>query len=186
MRKYIFFILLLALTSCKHSYTPVVYQTLDTLLTSGRMEYYGAFYRQEGINYDVLCLDLYSKGLGLNEEGHMEGVGTNLYLSDIFLSTATSQASHASDFLLEDTYYSDSTANLMHFLRGLDYDGNYGGSYVLLMSEAGYKVLPITEGEFTVTYVGDTLVLDGRATLKGLKQPYPFHYRDILPVVKRN
>lgn len=186
MRKYLFLIMLAALTGCRQPHTPITYQTLDTLLTFGRLEYYGAFYKAEGIDYDVVSLDFYSKDLGLNDEGRMEGVGTNLYLSDIFLSTATPQAVKASDFLIEDTYYSDSTATLMHFLRGLDYDGNYGGSYVLLMGETGYKVLPITEGEFTVTYVGDTLVLDGKATLQGQKQPYPFHYRDVLPVVLRN
>ena len=56
---------------------------------------------------------------------------------------------------------------------------------MLLMSESGYKVYPITEGEMTVTYIGDTLVLDGKATLRGLKQTYPFHYRDILPIIHR-
>lgn len=179
--------LAVAATGCRNSYTPVVRQTLDTLLTSGRLEYYGAFYKAEGIKYDVVSLDLYSKGLGLNDEGRMEGVGTNLYISDIFLSTATPQAEKAEDFLPEDTYQSDSTANLAHFLRGLDYDGSYGGSYVLLMGESGsYKVYPITEGEMTISYIGDTLVLDGKATLKGQNQPYPFHYRDVLPVIHRD
>ena len=177
--------LLVSLTGCYPQRTPITYQTLDSVLTSGQLEYYGAFYEAEGINYDVISLDLYSKGLGLNEEGMMEGVGTNLYISDIFISTATPSASKTSDYLIEDTYYSDSVAELSHFLRGLDYDGNYGGSYVLLMGESGYKVYPVTEGEMTVTYVDDTLVLDGQASLKGLKQTYPFHYRDILPVIHR-
>lgn len=173
------------LTSCYTPHPPTPYQTLDTLLTSGQLEYYGAFYKAEGVNYDVISLDLYSKGLGLNADGMMEGVGTNLYISDIFISTATPSASKASDYLIEDTYQSDSVPELSHFLRGLDYDGSYGGSYVLLMGESGYKVYPITEGEMTVTYIGDTLVLDGKATLRGLKQTYPFHYRDILPIIHR-
>ena len=57
---------------------------------------------------------------------------------------------------------------------------------VLLMGESGYKVYPITEGKMTVTYIGDTLVLDGIATLKGQKAAYPFHYRDVLPVIRRD
>ena len=178
-------ILALGLTGCYPSYTPITYQQLDTLLTSGRLEYYGAFYQAEGINYDVISLDLYSDGLKLNKQGNMEGVGTNLYISDIFVSPAPSSAQVASDYLMADTYHSDSTATLQHFLCGLDYDGNYGGSYVLLMGESGYKVYPITQGEMTVRYEGDTLVLDGRAKLKGLRQTYPFHYRNILPVIHR-
>ena len=178
--------LVAGLTSCRQSVTPIHYQTLDSVLTSGRLEYYGQFYQAEGIDYGVVCLDLYSKGLGLNKEGRMEGVGTNLYIGDIFLSTATPAAVKAKDFLPEDTYESDSVAELTHFLRGIEYDGNYGGSYVLLMGESGYKVYPITEGKMTVTYIGDTLVLDGIATLKGQKAVYPFHYRDVLPVIRRD
>ena len=74
------------LTACYPPRTPIHYQTADTLLTSGQLEYYGAYYQAEGVPYDVVSLDLYSKGLGLNKDGVMEGVGTNLYISDIFIS----------------------------------------------------------------------------------------------------
>jgi hypothetical protein len=162
-----------------------VYQSLDTVLTSGRLEYYGQYYKKEGIDYDVVSLDLYSKGLGLNDEGVMEGVGTNLYISDIFVPNAWLEKDKPQSVLPEGTYESDSTANLMHFLRGLDYDGNYGGSYVLLMGEKNYEVLPITIATMTVSYIGDTLVLDGRAELLNRRQPYPFHYRNVLPTINR-
>ena len=167
------------MTSCYSSYTPRTVQTLDTTLTSGRLEYYGAYYKKIGVSYDVFCLDLYSKGLGLNDEGKMEGVGTNLYISDIFVPTTDGT-------LPEGTYSSDSTAATMHFLRGVDYGGNYAGSYVLLMGESGYKVILLTEGQLTVSYVGDTLVLDGSAKLKNTRQPYHFHYRNVLPTLRRN
>lgn len=173
------------LPGCYRSYGPVSYQTLDTLLTSGRLESYGAYYKHEGIRYNVVSLDLYSKGLGLNDEGLMEGVGTNLYISDIFITTATPRADSLPDYLPEGTYRSDTTAELSHFLCGLDYDGHYGGSYVLLKGETGYKVYPLTEGEMTVAYSGDTLVLDGQARLQGQRQVYPFHYRDVLPIIHR-
>lgn len=173
------------LTSCHRSYTPIVYQSLDTVLTSGRLEYYGQYYKKEGIDYDVVSLDLYSKGLGLNDEGVMEGVGTNLYISDIFVPNAWLEKDKPLSVLPEGIYESDSTANLMHFLRGLDYDGNYGGSYVLLMGEKNYEVLPITIATMTVSYIGDTLVLDGRAELLNRRQPYPFHYRNVLPTINR-
>lgn len=166
------------LTGCREPRTPISYQSLDTLLTSGRLEYYGAFYKAEGIDLDVISLDLYSKGLTLNKSGKMEGIGTNLYLSDIFVPTTDGH-------LPAGTYHSDSTAREMHFLRGLNYDGNYGGSYVLLVGESSYSVLLITEAEMTVAYSGDTMILDGRATLKNRRQPYPFHFRNILPVTHR-
>ena len=174
-----------SMTSCMTPTPPVIYQTLDSVLTSGRMEYYGAFYENEGIDYDVLCLDLYSNGLRLNKQGVMEGTGTNLYISDIFVTTATPKASKAEDYMPEDTYLSDSLPVVSHFLRGVNYEGNFAGSYVLLMGEVGYSVLPITEGHMSVRYEGDTLVLDGRATVQGQNKPYPFHYRDILPVIRR-
>ncbi len=175
----------LVLTGCYKPQPAITYQSLDSVLTSGRLEYYGAFYKVEGVSYDVVSLDLYSKGLGLNKDGKMEGVGTNLYISDIFVPTAAIKARKASDFLPEGTYASDSTAQLMHFLRGVNYDGSYAGSYVLLMGETSYSVLPITEAMMSVAYVGDTLVLDGKATLEGKKHPYPFHYRTTLPTINR-
>ena len=162
-------LLALSLSGCYPPRTPISYQALDTILTSGQLEYYGAYYQPEG----------------LNKDGVMEGVGTNLYIGDLFISTATPAAAKAADFLPEDSYQSDSTAELHHYLRGLDYDGNYGGSYVLMMGEAGYKVYPITDSELSVRYAGDTLLLDGVARLKGLRQPYSFHYRNLLPVIRR-
>lgn len=173
------------LTGCYKSYTPITYQSLDSVLTSGRLEYYGVFYEAEGVEYDVISLDLYSQGLGLNKDGRMEGVGTNLYLSDIFVPNATLVKNRAESVLPAGAYASDSTAELMHFLRGVNYDGSYAGSYVLLMSETGYSVQVIMDATMTVAYVGDTLVLDGKATLEGKKQPYPFHYRNILPTTNR-
>lgn len=183
----IFIVLVLAvsLIGCRYNYTPVTYQTLDSMLTSGRLEYYGAFYQAEGVKYDVVCLDLYSKGLGLNKQGKMEGVGTNLYIGDIFVTTATPKASKASDYLHDDEYVCDSTVDCNHFLHGLDYDGNYGGSYVLLMGESGYEVLPVTQGQMVVNYVDDTLVIDGQVRLKGQKKTYPFHYRNTISVIHR-
>lgn len=174
-----------SMTSCMTPTPPVIYQTLDSVLTSGRLEYYGAFYEKEGIDFDVLCLDLYSNGLRLNKQGVMEGTGTNLYISDIFVTTATPKASKAEDYMPADDYQSDSLPELSHFLRGVNYEGNFAGSYVLLMGEVGYSVLPITEGHMSVRYAGDTLVLDGVANVQGQNKPYPFHYRDILPVTRR-
>jgi len=169
-------------TGCKHPVTPVSYNVLDSVLTSGQFEYYGPYYKQEGIDYDVICLDLYSKGVGLNKDGKMEGVGTNVYISDIFVPATDAAGDQPQAVLPSGTYKSDSTARLMHFLRGMNYDGNYGGSYVLLKGENNYSVILITDSEITIAYAGDTLILDGSASLEGEKKPYSFHYRNILPI----
>jgi len=172
-------------SSCRYPSTPIHYQSMDSVLTSGRLEYYGAYYEAEGIDYDVVSLDLYSEGLGLNKEGKMEGVGTNLYVSDIFVPKSDFVKGKAQSVLPAGSYQSDSTANLMHFLRGLNYDGNYGGSYVLLMGESGYSVSIMTVGDMTVAYAGDTLIVNGIATLENKKNPYPFHYRGKLPMINK-
>lgn len=172
-------------TGCKRPVTPISYNVLDSVLTSGQLEYYGPYYKKEGVDYDVLCLDLYSQGVGLNKDGRMEGVGTNVYISDIFVPATDPAGDKPQALLPSGTYRSDSIAHLMHFLRGVNYDDNYGGSYVLLKGETGYSVLLITESEFTIAYAGDTLILDGSATLEGEKKPYSFHYRNTLPISQR-
>ena len=88
----IFIVLVLAvsLIGCRHNYTPVTYQTLDSMLTSGRLEYYGAFYQAEGVKYDVVCLDLYSKGLGLNKQGKMVVKNVSEEVKEIFEVTGFS------------------------------------------------------------------------------------------------
>ena len=167
----------MSLMACR-PYSPVrVYQNLDTLLTSGRVEAYGAFYAPEGISYPVFSLDLYGQGIGLNDKGAIEGKGTNLYLSDIFVPEGETR-------LVAGTYSADSVAKPMIFLRGMNYDGNYGGSYVLLVGESSYTVHLIHSAEMQVAYSGDTLILDGQAVLDKNKT-YPFHFRGVLPTVNR-
>ena len=169
--------LMLCFTACRPYNTPHVNQALDTLLTSGRVESYGAFYAPEGVNYPVFSLDLYGQGVGLNEKGSIEGKGTNLYLSDIFVPEGQTS-------LIEGTYRCDTVAKEFAFLRGMNYDGNYGGSYVLLIGETSYTVYLIRSAEMQLSYIGDTMLLDGQAVLEN-KKVYPFHFKGVLPVVKR-
>lgn len=163
--------------ACRPYNTPHVYQNLDTLLTSGRVEAYGAFYAPEGIDYPVFSLDLYGTGVGLNDKGAIEGTGTNLYLSDIFVPVGL-------DALPEGIYRCDSLAKEYTFLRGMNYDGNYGGSYVLLIGESSYTVYLIVSAEMQLSYIGDTMQLDGQAMLDN-KKAYPFHFKGVLPTVNR-
>lgn len=165
------------MASCRPYNTPRVYQNLDTLLTSGRVEAYGAFYQPEGIDYSVFSLDLYGAGVGLNDKGTIEGKGTNLYISDIFVPAGQ-------DALPEGTYHCDTVARPMTFLRGMNYDGNYGGSYVLLIGETSYTVYTIVSAQMQLAYIGDTMQLDGQAVLED-KKVYPFHFKGVLPTVNR-
>ena len=169
--------LTLCFAACKPYNTPHVYQNLDTLLTSGRVESYGAFYQPEGIDFPVFSLDLYGQGVGLNDKGGIEGKGTNLYLSDIFVPDGQTA-------LPEGTYTCDTVAKAFTFLRGMNYDGNYGGSYVLLIGETSYTVYLIRSAEMQLSYSGDTMLLDGQAVLDN-KKVYPFHFKGVLPVVNR-
>ena len=163
--------------SCRPYNTPHVYQNLDTVLTSGRIEAYGAFYTPEGIDYPVFSLDLYGQGVGLDDKGVIEGKGTNLYLSDIFVPAGQNT-------LPEGTYRCDTVAKEYTFLRGMNYDGNYGGSYVLLIGESSYTVYLIVSAQMQLAYTGDTMQLDGQAVLEN-KKTYPFHFKGVLPTVNR-
>lgn len=170
-------VLVASMVACTPRSTPRVYQNLDTVLTSGRVETYGAFYAPEGIDLPVFCLDLYGQGIGLNDEGVIEGKGTNLYLSDIFVPVGQTE-------LPEGTYTSDSVAREMTFLRGMNYGGNYAGSYVLLVGESSYSVYPIRSAAMLLSYAGDTMVIDGSALLEN-KKTYPFHFRAVTSTVDR-
>lgn len=170
-------LVMMSVCSCRSPYNPIVYQQLDSVLVSGYTEWYGMFYEPEGIDYPVASLDLYSKGLGLDDERKMQGKGTNLYLSDLFLPEGSSS-------LPEGEYKCDTAVTPYHCLPGMNYEGNYGGSYVLLVEESSYRVYLIREGAFTLRYKSDTMCLDGRFLLDN-DRTYPCHLRALVPVIDR-
>ena len=59
------------------------------------LQYFGAYYAQEGLPQVACALDCYSDGLKLTMKGVIEGSGTNLYISDIFLPPAEKYLTYA-------------------------------------------------------------------------------------------
>ncbi len=120
----------------------------ETVLDKGRCIFYGDYYAEEGITYNVVDMDLLSKNLSYDSVGRIVGTGTNLYFSDIFI--------HPTDTLLPaGTYLADTTAARHTFLPGMDYEGGVSGAYLLhIVDNAVTKIILIEKGKFTLQYEG--------------------------------
>lgn len=123
----------------------------DTTFVEAYSTSYGAYYAGRGVEQNVIELDLYSEGLGLDSAGIIVGTGSNLYFSDIFLPSTEQQ-------LLAGTYHSDTTGSAYTFLPGVDYEGNISGAYLLLIDNgilAGYTIFE--DGSFVAEQDADTM-----------------------------
>ncbi len=143
--------ILLCLASCQDSHNPQVKPLQsETKLDKGRCVFYGDYYAEEGILYNVVDMDLLSAGLSYDSVGRIVGTGTNLYISDIFL--------HSTDTLLPaGIYTADTTATVRTFLPGMDYEGGVSGAYLLhIVDNAIMKIILIEKGIFTLSYEGST------------------------------
>ncbi len=128
------------LVSCspKGGRQPEAAVVYDTLFTLALQEQHGAYYADGGLENNVVSLDLYSENLSLNKQGRIEGTGTNLYFSDIFLPPTDST-------LLVGTYLSDTTGSAFTFLPGKSFRGNFTGAYLLSITDGtlvSYRLLP--------------------------------------------
>lgn len=120
-------------------------------------ECYGQSY--DSVPLNVLALDLYSEGVDLNEQGKIEGSGTNLYISDIFLTVGMQDSllgifSGSKELAHAIFFRSDSIPAAGNFLPGMDFEGNPTGIYLLTIADnaiAGIQVLD--SGSFTLTPV---------------------------------
>ena len=114
----------------------------DSLLTLAKVKNNGQWY--PGVDCNVISLDLYSEGLRFNERGYIEGTGTNLYFSDIFLPLTDT-------VLTAGTYSLDTTATVYTALPGVTYDNTVGGSYLLLIEQNKLKsIILLKSGSFVV------------------------------------
>ena len=172
MRKtlYIFLCACAIMAGCSPKNGPVKPKTLDLELTQGSLLYYGQYY--EGLEQDVVALDLYSKGIAFESLGHIVGSGTNLYLSDIFLPKG--------DSIPHDGFYRcDSTGAENTFLKGVDFEGNPTGTYILEIEESKLsRVILCSDSSFVWKSEGDTV--DISFNLIRNKQPYSAHFRGVL------
>ncbi len=172
----ILFSLALIITSCRpnnngQQRSVVVY---DTVFNYCIEDLYGAFYGKGGLESNVVSLDLYSDGLTIGKQGIMEGSGTNLYFSDIFLDKK--------DTVLAAGYYTaDTTGKPGTFLPGTRYEGNFTGAYLLRVDDGkltSYRLLP--KGCLTIDMIDDTCLLF--FTDSASRRPYHAHFRSTLTI----
>ena len=143
----LFMLSVLLLCSCQNP-APSKPVTVASEFTACYAELYGQAY--DSVSQDVLAFDLYSEGLDLNEQGKIEGTGTNLYISDIFTDADDSLLVINNGRLMLRAgidslcFRSDSLPAAGTFLPGMDFEGNPTGIYLLTIADnaiAGIQVL---------------------------------------------
>lgn len=152
MKAYFYIAILALVTACIPHNKPTnpTHIQADSIYTTLDIRTYGDYYHS---GHQVYALDLLSDGLEYDSAGYIIGSGSNLYLSDIFTHPDSTAGIPAG------TYHMDSTAQEGCFLRGMEFEGNITGTYLLLIDESQIqKILLFTSGHMTADYThGDTL-----------------------------
>jgi hypothetical protein len=172
MKNYIYILLFLFVVSCKPYNGPTnpgsqPILKADSVYVTADFRQYGDYYNT---GHQVFAIDLLSEGLKYDSAFHISGSGYNLFLSDIFVS----------DTLVAGDYEMDSVAKDMTFLRGMDFEGNITGTYLLHISkDTIQQIVLFTSGSMYITLEKDSIQLDFelyttdstlyRATYKGEK-----------------
>lgn len=124
----------------------------DSVYTTADFRRYGDYYHS---NHQIYAIDLLSEGLTYDSVFHISGSGCNLYLSDVFVPK------DSVSYLPRGLYKMDSLANDMTFLRGMDFEGNITGSYLLSIQEDQIqKIILFTGGTMSVDYIEKDIILD--------------------------
>lgn len=168
-------ILLLPMAGCKHKPTPSPRPTPHTYeMTLGIEERYGQHY--DSVPRHVVALDLYTEGLSLDSLRLIHGTGHNLYLSDIFVNA---------DSLTEGVYHSDTTCADHTFLPGRDFEGNPSGIYLLsIQDDAVSAIRVIREGSFTLSRLGQQVIIDGIFVDAANADTTLIHFNDTLSILR--
>ncbi len=174
-KRYCFLVLIAALLiGCKHTEQPSDKTLASNVFNSGYSAFYGSYYDYLGIQENVVSMTLFSPNLTVDTAGYYVGTGTNLILSDIFLSP--------SDTLLPDgRYVASDSAAAFTFLRGQTFDDNPLGAYMLIITETGYSVEVLTEGSFELQTLGDSVLIDFNFKRTNGKTYAPT-FRGVLPM----
>ncbi len=141
-RIFIFFLPLFFI-ACQQPNSPSTQRVtrIDTVFTQAYFTQYGHYY--QGLDCEVLSLDFYSDGLSLNGDT-IEGTGTNLYLSDVFVPANQLEAAE---------YKVDTTAAVHTALSGMSFEGRVTGAYLLLVNDSQVeKIYLFPTGTFIVWY----------------------------------
>lgn len=175
---YIFGLLVALLGSCTHPspHTPVAQTQYDTVFTYCQEKLHGAFYAREGVDNQVVALDLYSYGLKLTKKG-IVGTGTNLVFSDVFLTPEDAR-------LLPGDYSANDNGEPYTYLLGKDFTGtNITGAYLLLIDDGELQAISILkEGVLHVENEGDSTILSFDGKMADGKA-YRARYKGVLDVV---
>jgi hypothetical protein len=170
MKRTLYISICLFLAACTAKHNPVKPTILETELNQGIVAFYGPYYK--GLAQNVASLDLYSKDITFDSLGYIQGNGTNLYVSDIFLPLSDT-------ILSEGIYQCDTTGKTKTFLPGMDFEGNPTGTYLLQIQEATIsKIILCSDSSFVYSQDGDTT--DIRFNLISDKQQYEIHFRGVL------
>lgn len=131
--------------ACK-PFTPSPNRGLPKEYTTAYQQIYGHCY--DSVAQAVVSLDLYSEGLQLDKNKHIQGTGYNLCLTDIFVP----------DSLLEPgNYRSGDTGEAYTFLPGRDYEGYPHGMYYLnIEDDKVIQIQVLDSGSFV--YRNDSLL----------------------------
>ena len=153
MKNYIYILLFLFVVSCKpyNGPTPPGSQPIlkaDSVYVTADFRQYGDYYNT---GHQVFAIDLLSEGLSYDSTFHISGSGYNLFLSDIFVS----------DTLVAGLYEMDSVAKDKTFLRGMDFEGNITGTYLLHISnDTIQQIVLFTSGSMDITLEKDSIQLN--------------------------
>lgn len=154
MKTYLYIALLLLLVACKPQ-NPSIQSTIvlgDSIYTQADFRSYGDYYNS---GYQVYAIDLLSEGLVYDSIWHILGSGSNLFLSDIFVTK------DCVDYLPAGIYQMDSVARELCFLRGMYFEGNVTGTYLLEIEEDQMQRITLfSSGTMTIDYEGDDILLD--------------------------
>ena len=121
----------------------------DSVYVTADFRKHGNYY---GTGHQIFAIDLLSNGLTYDSTYHISGTGYNLFLSDVFIKNDSLVAGH---------YEMDSVVRDTSFLRGMDFEGNITGTYLLQIQDD--KVLHITlftAGSMEVSYHENEIRLD--------------------------
>lgn len=154
MKHFIHILVLVLLVSCEPPInrpqtpnTPTL--KMDSIFTTADFRSYGDYYNA---NLQVFAIDLLSDGLEYDSAFHISGTGCNLFLSDIFTTCDSIPAGH---------YEMDSTAKDMTFLRGMNFEGNITGTYLLQISKDNIqRIILFHSGSMDVEYTDQGTHLD--------------------------
>jgi hypothetical protein len=154
MKNYIYIALLLLVIGCTpHGGTnpnkPLPILPVDSVYITADFRKYGDYYHT---GHQVYAIDLLSQGLEYDSAYHIYGSGCNLYLSDVFTTCDSLPAGH---------YQMDSVAKEGTFLRGMDFEGNITGTYLLQIYEDKIeRITSFTSGSMDVDYLDGNILLE--------------------------